>query len=52
MVLISGKKKKDFGGRQSFGDNNRVALCVENPQDPSVDIGRSAFAIKKVQRAF
>jgi len=28
------------------------SLCVENPQDPTVDIGRSAYNIKKVQRAF
>lgn len=25
---------------------------MENPQDPSVDIGRPAFAIMKVKRAF
>ena len=27
-------------------------LCVENPQDPEVDIGKPAYHIKKVQRAF
>ena len=27
-------------------------MSVENPQDPEVDIGSSAYNIKKVQRAF
>jgi len=39
--------------RQGFTDfRGQVKLAVENPQDPSMDIGRGAFNIKRVQRAF
>ena len=30
----------------------RTRLLVENPQDPLIDVGKSSFNIKKVQRAF
>ena len=44
---------KQKRGWANFGDEKqRFRLSVENPQEPEVDIGRPAFAIKKVQRAF
>ena len=39
-------------GWEGFDERSKFKLCVENPQDPEVDIGRSAYNIKKVQRAF
>ena len=27
-------------------------LCLENPHDPTIDIGKSAYNIKRVVRAF
>lgn len=40
---------KEKRGWANFQDEkSRYRLSVENPQDPEVDIGRPAFAIKKV----
>ena len=44
--------KKSSRGWEGWDERSRFRLCVENPQDPEVDIGRSAYNIKKVQRAF
>jgi DNA polymerase sigma len=43
------KEKRGWTGHD---EKSRNRLCVENPQDPTVDIGRPAFAIMKVKRAF
>ena len=43
------KEKRGWEGRD---ERSRSRLCVENPQDPEVDIGKPAYHIKKVQRAF
>lgn len=43
---------KHSRGWQGYDEKTRMRLCVENPQDPSLDIGKSAYNIKKVQRAF
>lgn len=43
---------KEDRGWDSWEERSRFRLCVENPQDKSVDIGRSAYNIKRVQRAF
>lgn len=43
------KDQRGWAGRDEKSMNR---LCVENPQDPSVDIGKPAFAIMKVKRAF
>lgn len=39
---------KERRGWEGNGDANRARLCVENPQDPEVDIGRASYNIKKV----
>ena len=44
--------QKSTRGWEGWDERSRFRLCVENPQDPEVDIGRSAYNIKKVQRAF
>ena len=44
------KQKRGWANLQD--EKTRFRLSVENPQEPEVDIGRPAFAIKKVQRAF
>lgn len=45
--------KKSTRGWESWGDERqRLRLCVENPQDREIDIGKSAYNIRKVQRAF
>lgn len=44
--------QKSSRGWEGWDERSRFRLCVENPQDPEVDIGRSAYNIKKVQRAF
>jgi len=45
--------KKSARGWESYGDERqRLRLCVENPQDREIDIGKSAYNIRKVQRAF
>ena len=44
--------QKSTRGWEGWDEPSRFRLCVENPQDPEVDIGRSAYNIKKVQRAF
>lgn len=55
-VGISIRKEGSYFNKQDRGwdshDQNRCRLSVENPQDPEVDIGRPAYNIKKVQRAF
>eukprot|EP00347_Sterkiella_histriomuscorum_P022131 403331574 len=43
------KYKRGWEGRD---ERSYERLSVENPQDPEVDIGGSAFNIKRVQRAF
>ena len=43
---------KEKKGGTGHDEKSRNRLCVENPQDPTVDIGRPAFAIMKVKRAF
>mmetsp|Transcript_41404 Transcript_41404/g.30438 ORF Transcript_41404/g.30438 Transcript_41404/m.30438 type:complete len:96 (-) Transcript_41404:126-413(-) len=43
---------KQTRGWEGFDEKTKFRLCVENPQDPTVDIGKSAYHIKKVQRAF
>ena len=40
--------KQKRGWANSQDEKTRFRLSVENPQDPEVDIGRPAFAIKKV----
>ena len=56
MVGISIRKEGSYFMKEKRGweshDQNRSRLCVENPQDPEVDIGRPAYNIKRVQRAF
>jgi non-canonical poly(A) RNA polymerase PAPD5/7 len=44
--------QKSDRGWDSLDDRSSFRLCVENPQDRDVDIGRSAYNIKRVQRAF
>jgi len=44
--------RKEDRGWQQYDDKGRGRLCLENPQDPEVDIGGSAYNIKRVQRAF
>ena len=44
--------QKSTRGWEGHDERSRYRLCVENPQDPEIDIGRSAYNIKKVQRAF
>lgn len=39
-------------GWEGYDERSRYRLSVENPQDPEVDIGNSAWNIRKVQRAF
>jgi non-canonical poly(A) RNA polymerase PAPD5/7 len=39
-------------GWEGYDDRSRYKLSVENPQDPEIDIGGSAYNIRKVQRAF
>ena len=34
------------------GQGKGFALAVENPQDPSLDIGGGCFKIRDIQRAF
>ena len=43
---------KSDRGWEGYDERSRFRLCVENPQDAEVDIGKSAYNIKKVQRAF
>lgn len=43
---------KEKRGWEGYDDRSRGRLCVENPQDPEVDIGKNAYNIKSVQRAF
>ena len=33
-------------------NTNKVSLCVENPQDPSVDLGKGVFNMTQVYTAF
>jgi len=55
-VGISIRKEGSYFSKERRGweshDQNRSRLSVENPQDPEVDIGRPAYNIKRVQRAF
>ncbi|CDW88948.1 UNKNOWN [Stylonychia lemnae] len=44
--------QKSKRGWQGYDERTRSKLSVENPQDSEVDIGGSAFNIKRVQRAF
>lgn len=39
-------------GWEGYDEKTRFKLSVENPQEPDVDIGKAAYHIKKVQRAF
>lgn len=52
QVGISIRKEGFYFDKNTEGwgnhEQNRSRLCVENPQDPDVDIGRAAFAIRKV----
>ena len=43
---------KKSRGWEGYDERSRYKLSVENPQDPEVDIGGSAYNIRKVQRAF
>lgn len=43
---------KSDRGWEGFDEKSNFRLCVENPQDRDVDIGRNAYNIKRVQRAF
>jgi non-canonical poly(A) RNA polymerase PAPD5/7 len=38
--------------RQWMDTRNLFKLSVENPQDPTMDLGRGSYNIRKVQRAF
>jgi non-canonical poly(A) RNA polymerase PAPD5/7 len=38
--------------KRGWKDWDSMRLCVENPQDKDVDIGRGSYNIKRVQRAF
>ena len=40
--------QKSHRGWEGHDERTRYRLCVENPQDPEIDIGRSAYNIKKV----
>lgn len=40
--------QKSSKGWEGHDERTRYRLCVENPQDPEIDIGRSAYNIKKV----
>jgi non-canonical poly(A) RNA polymerase PAPD5/7 len=56
-VGISIRKQGSYFSKEKRGwdggsESQRKRLCVENPQDTEVDIGRPAFNIAKVQRAF
>mmetsp|Transcript_31 Transcript_31/g.58 ORF Transcript_31/g.58 Transcript_31/m.58 type:complete len:303 (-) Transcript_31:56-964(-) len=56
-VGISIRKQGSYFSKAQRGWEPRDAkfrgrLCVENPQDPELDIGKPAYNIKKVQRAF
>ncbi|CDW89037.1 poly rna polymerase [Stylonychia lemnae] len=44
--------KKIKRGWYNYEENKKGRLCVENPQEPTVDIGFNAYNIKRVQRAF
>ena len=39
---------KEHRGWSGFDERSRFRLCVENPQDVTVDIGKSAYNIKKI----
>ena len=57
MIGISIRKEgsyflKEKRGWEGNDERSRGRLCVENPQDPDIDIGKAAYNIKKVQRAF
>lgn len=39
---------KESRGWEGWDERSRFRLCVENPQDPDIDIGKSAYNIKKV----
>ena len=43
------KEKRGWEARE---ERMRGRLCVENPQEPDIDIGKAAYNIKKVQRSF
>jgi non-canonical poly(A) RNA polymerase PAPD5/7 len=47
-------RKEDWEGWDPsyLDDRMRCRLCVENPQDTSIDVGKSSYNFKKVQRAF
>jgi DNA polymerase sigma len=52
-VGISVRKEGSYFCKQKRGwigqdERSRYRLSVENPQDPEVDIGKPAYAIKKV----
>jgi len=51
-VGISIRKEGSYFTKEKRGwdshDQNRSRLCVENPQDPEVDIGRPSYNIKRV----
>jgi len=55
QVGISIRKEGSYFSKERRGWDNGdrgSRLSVENPQDPEVDIGRPAYNIKRVQRAF
>lgn len=39
---------KQTRGWEGYDEKTKFKLCVENPQDPTVDIGKAAYNIKKV----
>jgi non-canonical poly(A) RNA polymerase PAPD5/7 len=52
ISIRSGYFTKESRNWEGYDDKSRFRLCVENPQDVTVDIGKACFNIKRVQRAF
>jgi non-canonical poly(A) RNA polymerase PAPD5/7 len=56
QVGISIRKEGSYFSKDKKGweqyDQNRCRLSVENPQDPDIDIGRPAYNIHRIKRAF
>jgi non-canonical poly(A) RNA polymerase PAPD5/7 len=52
ISIRSGYFPKESRGWEGWDERSKFRLCVENPQDQSVDIGKASYNIKRVQRAF
>lgn len=48
ISIRKGYFPKESRGWEGWDERSRFRLCVENPQDTTVDIGKASYNIKRV----